>query len=143
FLRVMGAGVLIGWCSIAVAEAGSGVSPTAAGASTAPAEPAKAVKPTPAKHLERWRDNAELRPIENIQGIILIDARVSAAGRDTTGVFALDTGAGFVALDAQLARIIGISSTVSASTAIGTAEKPIDRLQIGHMQFDQVQPVLT
>ena len=75
-------------------------------------------------------------------------------GRDTTGVLVLDTGAGYVALDAGLAQLLGIDapvdsgrlnaeSSVSQRNAIGLADRPLPRLEIGRLQFDQVSPILT
>ena len=91
----------------------------------------------------RWRAGAEILPFENVEGILLIDATLSGGGHDTTGAFALDTGAGYMALDADLARILEIGPATASSASIGTADKPLERLRIGHMQFDQVEPVLT
>ncbi len=75
-------------------------------------------------------------------------------GRDTTGLFVLDSGAGYVALDASFAREIGIKNSDAkipngsgmdgaAPAAIGISDRPLPRLEIGGLQFDQVSPVLT
>jgi hypothetical protein len=81
---------------------------------------------------------------EDLEGAILVRARlVSASGRDTSGVFVLDTGAGFLALDLGLARLLGIADGGSATAAVDLAARPLARLELGGLQMDQVSPVLT
>ena len=94
-------------------------------------------------------------PFENMEGIIMVRATLRApGGRDTTGVLVLDTGAGHVALDASLAQTIGIEDTEGSGSnssespreqrpAIGIADRPLPRLELGGLQFDQMSPVLT
>jgi hypothetical protein len=101
-----------------------------------------ATRPTPAPAAENKPEPPPSVPFENVEGIILVRATASAFGRDTTGPFALDTGAGFLALDAELASILGVAPDADPSS-IGMASHPLGRLQIGSMQFDQVQPILT
>lgn len=66
----------------------------------------------------------------------------------------LDTGAGYVALDAALAQTIGIENAEGSGSnssespreprpAIGVADRPLPRLEIGGLQFDQMSPILT
>src|SRR4030067_619186 len=55
-----------------------------------------------------WPKGPALIPLENVEGVLLIPAAfVGEAGRDTTGLLALDTGAGYLALDTRLARGLG------------------------------------
>ena len=94
-------------------------------------------------------------PFENLEGIIMVRATVRKTdGRDTTGVLVLDTGAGYLAMDQEFARGIGIEnakgpapgghdSDEAPKPAIGIADRPLPRLEIGGLQFDQVSPVLT
>ncbi len=67
----------------------------------------------------------------------------TTSGRDTAGLLALDTGAGYLALDRDLARSAGIADSVAASSAVELAQRPLPRLQIGALLMDQVFPVLT
>src|SRR5437762_9110095 len=56
-----------------------------------------------------WPEGTQLVPFENLEGMVLIDMTLRGAhGRDTTGLFVLDTGAGFLALDHALAATLGI-----------------------------------
>ena len=81
---------------------------------------------------------------EDLEGAILVRARlVSTSGRDTSGVFVLDTGAGFLALDFDLARLLGIADSVPPTAAVDLAARPLARLELGGLQMDQVSPVLT
>jgi hypothetical protein len=81
---------------------------------------------------------------EDLEGAILVRARlVSASGHDTSGIFVLDTGAGFLALDLGLARLLGIADGGSATAAVDLAARPLARLELGGLQMDQVSPVLT
>ncbi len=88
------------------------------------------------------RPSGETLAFENIEGILLVRATAHGIGRDTSGVFALDTGAGFFAIDHELSQILGIDSTAISSDPIRLARTPLPRLEIGRMQFDQVQPIL-
>ena len=102
-----------------------------------------------------WKSGATVVRFENMEGIAMIPATLTHLdGRDTTGVLVLDTGAGYVALDAGLAQLLGIDapvdsgrlnaeSSVSQRNAIGLADRPLPRLEIGRLQFDQVSPILT
>ena len=63
-------------------------------------------------------------------------------GRDSTGWFVLDTGAGYLALDAPLAARLGINAGVAAGP-IGISDTPLPRIVIGSLTIDQVSPVLT
>ena len=81
---------------------------------------------------------------EDLEGAILVPAKlVSTSGRDTSGVFVLDTGAGFLALDFGLARPLGIADAGVGPAAVDLAARPLARLELGRLQMDQVWPVLT
>jgi hypothetical protein len=81
---------------------------------------------------------------EDLEGAVLVRAKlVSASGRDTSGVLVLDTGAGFLALDLGLARLLGIADSVPPTAAVDLAARPLARLELGGVQMDQVSPVLT
>ena len=91
-----------------------------------------------------WPEGTQVLRFEDLEGAILVRARiVSESGSDTSGVFVLDTGAGFLALDLGLARRLGVADSTSRSTAVGLAARPLARLEMGALQMDQVSPVLT
>ncbi len=106
-------------------------------------------------HKALWRSGATVVRFENMEGIVMIPATLTRLdGHDTTGVLVLDTGAGYVALDAGLAELLGIDTRAdterpdaepsgSRREAIGIADHPLPRLEIGSLQFDQVSPILT
>ena len=55
----------------------------------------------PANSKSLWKSRASVVPFENFEGVIMVPTTIrSVDGRDTTGVLVLDTGAGYVALDA-------------------------------------------
>lgn len=82
-------------------------------------------------------------PFELLEGLLLVQARAFGTDADTTGVFALDTGAGYLALDHDLAAAIGLIDHGDAAGAVGLTRDPLRRLVIGSQSMDQVQPVLT
>jgi len=91
-----------------------------------------------------WPEGTRVLRFEDLEGAILVRARlVSASGRDTSGSFVLDTGAGFLVLDLGLARLLGMVDSVSAAAAVDLAARPLARLDLGGLQMDQVSPVLT
>ncbi len=91
-----------------------------------------------------WPDGTQVLRFEDLEGAILVRARlVSASGRDTSGVLILDTGAGFLALDLDLARLFGVADYASGAAAVDLAARPLARLELGGLQVDQVWPVLT
>src|SRR5580765_5080570 len=92
----------------------------------------------------RWPEGTEVLRFENLEGIILVPGRLHGrAGADTSGPLALDTGAGYLALDVSLARILGIADSAADSQAVGIAERALPRLTLGSWTLDQVEPVLT
>jgi predicted aspartyl protease len=94
-------------------------------------------------HAIRWPEGTEVVPFENVEGILLITARLrSSDGTDTMGTLALDTGAGYLALDRELAVHLGVSDSVGPPGRVDLAERPLTRLAIGGLEVDQVSPVL-
>ena len=90
-----------------------------------------------------WPEGTQVLPFEDLEGAILLRGRlVPTVGRDTSGLFVLDTGAGFLALDLGLARCLGIADR-SLAAAVDLAARPLARLELGSLQMDQVSPVLT
>jgi predicted aspartyl protease len=102
-----------------------------------------ASEPVPLASL-RWPAGTQVIRFEDLEGAILLPAKlVTDSGRDTSGVFVLDTGAGFLALDLDLARELGIADRGVKSAAVDLAVRPLARFQLGGLQMDQVSPVLT
>ena len=56
-------------------------------------------------------------PIENIEGVVLVRATLTGpSGRDTTGALVVDTGAGFLGVDDELAHILGLTTARTKAT---------------------------
>lgn len=92
----------------------------------------------------RWPSGTEILKFENVEGIILLPGTMSGRlDADTTGPLALDTGAGYLALDLGLARILGLTTSAATAEAVDLAELPLPRLTLGTWTIDQVDPVLT
>jgi len=91
-----------------------------------------------------WPEGTQVLRFEDLEGAILVRANlVARSGRDTNGVFVLDTGAGFLALDLGLARLMDLVDSASVPAAVDLAARPLARLELGELQMDQVSPVLT
>ncbi len=91
-----------------------------------------------------WPASTEILRFENLEGIVLLRAGLHGrAGADTSGPLALDTGAGFLALDLGLARLLGLEDSAGTTEAVDIAEYPLPRLTLGSWTMDQVEPVLT
>jgi predicted aspartyl protease len=90
----------------------------------------------------RWPEGTELVPFENLDGAILLPSRIQGVSRDTTGPMLLDTGAGFVALDRDLAFAFELADSTAHPDDVSLSTDPIPRLEIGRIQLDQVSPVL-
>ena len=96
----------------------------------------------PAIALLPWRGGTELVRFENLEGVILVSATLRDQwGRDTTGLFVVDTGAGFLGLDLDLARALGITDSSAAPAAVDLAARPLPRFTLGTLSMDQVDPV--
>lgn len=85
---------------------------------------------------------SETLKFENLEGIILVQARLSGVPRDTSGLLALDTGAGFLALDIVVAERLGLVEDVFVPGSAEFADRGLARLELGGIQVDQVSPVL-
>jgi predicted aspartyl protease len=92
----------------------------------------------------RWPSGTELLRFENIEGIVLVRGTLRGpAGGDTAGPIALDTGAGYLALDLGLARLLGLADSAGQAEAVDIARLPLTRIMLGSWAIDQVEPVLT
>ncbi len=78
-----------------------------------------------------------------IDGAILMTLPIRGTGRDTTGVFLLDTGAGYLALDEPFARALGLRSRSIGDATMRLLTEPVARLQMGRFSRDRIEPVLT
>jgi hypothetical protein len=135
------------------------------------AAPRAALERKPDAIMVAWPEGTEALPFDNVEGVMLVRATVSSRpGRgsspasseagarsgtepstdpepamrvngDTTGWFALDTGAGFLAMDSQLAVALGIADSLPRRS-IDVAPRPLARLTLGGLAMDQVSPVL-
>lgn len=92
----------------------------------------------------QWPEGTQVLHFEDVEGAILVGATLkSTSGRDTNGVMLLDTGAGYLAVDLELARILGLADSAAFAAAVDVATRPLPRLELGPIQMDQVSPVLT
>src|SRR5437867_1096008 len=92
----------------------------------------------------RWPPATEVLHFENLEGMVLLHCSLRGdGGRDTTGPIALDTGAGYLALDLGLAQFLGIADSATTNEAVGLTARPLPRLTLGGWSIDQVEPVLT
>lgn len=81
---------------------------------------------------------------ENLDGVVLVPSTLrGVARRDTSGPLALDTGAGYLALDLTVARLLGVADSTATSHAVDLAARPLPRFVLGGWSIDQVEPVLT
>ncbi len=91
-----------------------------------------------------WPSGTEVLRFENVEGIILLRGTLKGQVEvDTTGPLALDTGAGYLALDLGLARVLGLADSAITADAVDLADVPLPRLTLGKWTIDQVGPVLT
>jgi len=92
-----------------------------------------------------WPDGTDTLSIENMEGIVMLRATATLRnGVDTTGTWVLDTGAGYLALDAELAQRGGLAGEAPrVGESVGLASHALPRLRMGTMTRDQVTPVLT
>lgn len=92
----------------------------------------------------RWPAGTDVVRFENLDGLALVSCRLTGrTGRDTTGPLALDTGAGHLAIDRELAQTLGIADSTIAEVAIGVASHPLPRFKVGDWLMEQVEPILT
>ncbi len=98
----------------------------------------------PAAAARAWPEGTQLLPAEDLDGILLVHGTLRGAnGRDTTGDLVVDTGAGYLALDRQVAFALGLTDTLVAPGALELAPHPLSRLTLADAQLDQIAPVLT
>jgi predicted aspartyl protease len=91
-----------------------------------------------------WPEGSQVLPFDDVEGAVLVQATLGFPSvRDTSGPMLLDTGAGYLAVDLELSRVLGLSDSAAPVAAVGMADRPLPRLQLGGLQVDQVQPVLT
>src|SRR5206468_1420019 len=90
-----------------------------------------------------WPQGTEVLSFENLEGIILVEAKFHGTRvADTTGILALDTGAGYLALGHELAFALGLDDSIPGPNEIEFTARPLPRLELGSLQIDQVSPVL-
>ena len=108
----------------------------------APADSTRAT--TPGIPASAWPDGTVRLKLENLEGLMLLTASIRGLrDRDTTGLLALDTGAGFLALDRELARWAGIADSTEPPGGVGLSSHPLPRLSLGTLDLDQQSPVMT
>jgi predicted aspartyl protease len=91
-----------------------------------------------------WPEGTEVLEAENLEGITLLKGTLFAPnGLDTTGLYALDTGAGYLAVDLELARRLGLADSAVSVNGVGLASHPIPRFTLGKLEMTDVEPVLT
>lgn len=92
----------------------------------------------------QWPEGTEVLPALNLEGVTLVEAKLYGyAERDTTGLFALDTGAGYLALDLDLARRFGLADSSATPAPVGLTIHPLPRFTLGALEMTDVEPVLT
>lgn len=74
---------------------------------------------------------------------MLVEAGLHGASRDTSGLLALDTGAGFLALDRALAAHLGVVEAGGQTGGIALADRALARFVLGSLGIDHVTPLLT
>ncbi len=91
-----------------------------------------------------WPEGTQTIAFEDVAGAILVGATLSSpAIPDTSGPMLLDTGAGYLAVDADLSSRLGLVDAAAAGPVVDVTTRPLPRLQLGGLQIDQVTPVLT
>src|SRR5499426_4224611 len=99
-------------------------------------------KPLSASSTISWPAGTDLIPFENIEGIILLRGTLQGVvPPDTSGPLALDTGAGYLALDAALARTLGLADSTGDQDAVDLARRALPKLSVGQWSAEQVEPV--
>ena len=92
----------------------------------------------------QWPAGTEVLEFENIEGLILLTGALRGpSGVDTSGTLVLDTGAGYLALDLGLSRILGLADSGQVAESVDLAEHPLSRLTLGGWGIDHLDPVLT
>jgi hypothetical protein len=92
----------------------------------------------------RWPEGTEVLPALNLEGVTLVEGRMyGPSQQDSSGLFALDTGAGYLALDLDLARRFGLADSADTPAAVGLTSHPLPRFTLGALEMNDVEPVLT
>lgn len=104
--------------------------------------PSRSPAPVPFDAIE-WPEGTERLAFENLEGILLVAGRLRGATRDTSGPLILDTGAGYLGLDHALAAHLGLANPEANDDAVRITRRPLQRLELGARQMDQIAPVLT
>lgn len=90
----------------------------------------------------RWPAGTTVASFEDLDGVTLLQASVTGSdGRDTSGVFVLDTGAGYLALDEPLAAQLGIAARHS-NGQIEFTPTPLPRFRLGDLDVQQAQTLI-
>jgi hypothetical protein len=99
---------------------------------------------TRAKDLQKiiWPDGVVTLKFENLEGAILLPVRMRSIDRDTTGPLLLDTGAGYLALDLGLARMLRVADPHARHDEVSLSERSLPTLELGTIRFSRVGPVL-
>lgn len=122
---------LVAWCGALLAGA-LAIGLSARGDETA-------VKRAPRWQEIHWPAGTSVSSFEDLDGVTLLRASITGNdGRDTSGAFVLDTGAGFIALDGPLAVSLGIADAHS-SGEIDFSAMPLPRFRLGDLDIQQVQ----
>ncbi len=79
---------------------------------------------------------------ENLEGLVLFRATLHGADADTAGLMALDSGAGYLALDRPVALRLGLVDG-PGRPGVDLAQRPLARLEVGALEIDYVTPLLT
>ena len=91
-----------------------------------------------------WPAGTEALGFENLEGLVLLKGTLRGRlDADTTGPLALDTGAGYLALDHGLAGRLGLADSAGAPDAVRLTDHPLPRLTLGGWILEQIDPVLT
>ncbi|HYM80374.1 MAG TPA: aspartyl protease family protein [Candidatus Limnocylindria bacterium] len=113
-------------------------------AGASPAATAQPLSAWRAAETIEWPAETELVPFENLEGMILLRASLrGATGADTAGLFVLDTGAGYLALDLPLARALGVSDSDGTPALVDLANRPLPSFTLGKLSMTDVEPLLT
>jgi predicted aspartyl protease len=140
--RLSRTAVLVGAIPIAL-SLGAGPGRPATLASSFLSQPIGSTGLAEHRPLGGWPPGTVRLKFENLEGAILLSGTVRGVSRDTTGLFLLDTGAGYVALDLPLAQLLELADSSAEIADVVLSHRPIPRLELGALQMDQVGPILT
>jgi predicted aspartyl protease len=105
-------------------------------------EAAPISKAAPSLQEIQWPPGTVQLAFEDLDGAVLLRGTVTGLdGRDTTGDFVLDTGAGFIGLDEPLAVTLGIAARHS-NGEIEFTPHPLPRFRLGDLDIQQAQALI-